>query len=384
MVSSRFSCYLLIALCSAVQLSAQTASNCPNVGFDDGDFSNWSGGTGSCCPINIFNPGALVPDRHTIMQGTDTDPNTNGVITVVAPGGGPYSARLGNDGTGSQAERLSYTMLVDASNALFVYRYAVVMEDPSHNAADQPRFEIRMFDETGASIDCGMYNVYATNNIPGFVTITNQYFETVVYKDWTTVGMDLTTYIGQSVTIEFSTADCALGGHYGYAYIDSYCSPLSISSDFCPGLATTTLTAPVGFSAYEWTDALGNVLGTASTLTVTAPAEGDQYTCVLTSVTGCEASISTTLTPSIVASGYGQVGNCMNAVQFHDNSSVTSGPPITSWHWDFGAFPSALQREERGRRLGRNGQHSQPGRDEKGQVDHVGGLAHKRSSTASR
>src|SRR5690606_10726722 len=26
----------------------------------------------------------------------------------------------------------------------------------------------------------------------------------------------------------------------------------------------------------------------------------------------------------------------MNAVQFHDNSSVTSGPPITSWHWIFG------------------------------------------------
>src|SRR5690606_30916403 len=111
---------------------------------------------------------------------------------------------------------------------------------------------------------------------------------------------------------------------------------LSISSDFCPGLATTTLTAPVGFAAYEWTDALGTVLGTASSLTVTAPAEGDQYSCVLTSVTGCTATISTTLTPSIVASGYGQVGNCMNAVQFHDNSSVTSGPPITSWQWDFG------------------------------------------------
>lgn len=327
--------FLLLASSAAAWAYAQPASSCPNVGFDDGNFSNWAGGTGYCCPITINNTD-FAATRHTVMGGTGTDPNTDGAITVVAPGGGPYSARLGNNSTSAQAERLAYTMVVDASNALFVYRYAVVMEDPSHSPSDQPRFEIRMFDENDQSIDCGMYNVYASSNIPGFVTINNQFNETVVYKDWTTVGMDLTSYIGQSVTIEFSTGDCDLGAHYGYAYIDCYCSPLSISSDFCPGLVTTTLTAPVGFSAYEWTDAQGTVLGTASSLTVTAPAEGDQYTCVLTSVTGCEASISTTLTPSIVASGYGQVGDCMNAVQFHDNSSVTSGPPITSWHWDFG------------------------------------------------
>jgi gliding motility-associated-like protein len=243
---------------------------------------------------------------------------------------------LGNDNTNSEAERLSYTMTVDANNALFVYRYAVVLEDPAHDPSEQPRFEIRMFDQSGTSITCGLYNVYSSASIPGFVTITNQFGSIIHYKNWTTVGMDLSSYIGQSVTIEFSTGDCSLGAHYGYAYIDCYCSPLTISSDFCPGSNVTTLNAPVGFASYQWFDGQQNPLGTSSSLVITTPAEGDAYSCLLTSVTGCTATLSTTLTPSVVASGYGQVGDCMNAVQFFDNSTVISGPPISTWHWIFG------------------------------------------------
>ncbi|MEO7082456.1 MAG: hypothetical protein ABIY71_13055, partial [Flavobacteriales bacterium] len=157
--------WFLFALCCAHFGWSQTSS-CPNSGFDGGNFSGWTGGTGYCCPISIGN-NVIVAGRHTIMSGPGTDPNTDGAIPVVAPGGGAYSARLGNRNTDAEAERLSYTINVDASNALFVYRYAVVLEDPSHDPSEQPRFEIRMFDQSGASIDCGVYNVYSTSGIPG-------------------------------------------------------------------------------------------------------------------------------------------------------------------------------------------------------------------------
>lgn len=61
------------------------------------------------------------------MTGSGTDPNTNGAITVVARGG-QFSAYLGNEGVGAEAEQLS----VDAMNALFIYRYTMELEDPSH------------------------------------------------------------------------------------------------------------------------------------------------------------------------------------------------------------------------------------------------------------
>src|SRR5258708_1949797 len=41
--------------------------------------------------------------RHTIVTGAGMDPNSNNTVPVVAPGGGTYSFRLGNDAVGSNA-----------------------------------------------------------------------------------------------------------------------------------------------------------------------------------------------------------------------------------------------------------------------------------------
>ena len=43
------------------------------------------------------------------------------------------------------------------------------------------------------------------------------------YRNWSTVSIDLNTYIGQNVTIEFIASDCSKTGHLGYAYIDANC-----------------------------------------------------------------------------------------------------------------------------------------------------------------
>lgn len=105
-------------------------SSCANADFELNSFANWAGIIGSCCPINSITPG-IVAGRHTIMTGPGTDFNTNGAITVVAPGG-QFSARLGNEDVGAEAEQLSYQIAVDAMNTLFIYRYAMELEDPSH------------------------------------------------------------------------------------------------------------------------------------------------------------------------------------------------------------------------------------------------------------
>ncbi|MFN5325045.1 MAG: hypothetical protein ACK5C5_09015, partial [Bacteroidota bacterium] len=89
---------------------AQQTSTCSNADFELGNFSNWSGTTGGCCPI-ISTATGIVNGRHTIMTGNGFDPFSNGNIPVVAPGG-LFSARLGNSNIGAEAEQLSYSFSV--------------------------------------------------------------------------------------------------------------------------------------------------------------------------------------------------------------------------------------------------------------------------------
>lgn len=303
------------------------ASTCINADFELGNFTGWQGQLGNCCPINT-NPSNITNGRHTIMTGTGTDPNTCGNVTVVAPGG-TYSARLGNDSSGRQAEKLLYTTVVSPSNALFIYKYAVVLEDPDHSASEQPRFQISILNALGNLVDpvCGEYTVVASGSIPGFQTCNGN----IRYKDWTTVGLDLTPYIGQSITIEFATGDCDLGAHFGYAYVDAYCSPLEISTAFCTGSFSAVLSAPIGFS-YLW-----NTGETTQSINVNNPTTGSIYTCQLTSVTGCIVNISTILQPVDTQAEFNVTNNCYYNIDFSSSPSFTpANTTFASYAWNFG------------------------------------------------
>ena len=52
-------------------------------------------------------------------------------------------------------------MTVDLNNSLFIYRYAVILQDPGHIPEQQPRFELKALDSQGQLVDpnCG-YNTY--------------------------------------------------------------------------------------------------------------------------------------------------------------------------------------------------------------------------------
>ena len=147
-----------------IQVFAQT--QCPNSDFETNTFSGWVGETGwwglspvtlpgfTCGGIVGSTPG-LIPGRQTIMT-PGFDPNTNNTINYVAPGGS-FSARLGNDNVCFETETLSYTITPDISNSLFIYKYAIVLEEPNrgqpHTRAEKPHFSVRVTDNTGAIID---------------------------------------------------------------------------------------------------------------------------------------------------------------------------------------------------------------------------------------
>lgn len=263
---------------------AQTGS-CPlNIDFELGNFNNWQCDTGSTkATVNINTnfinviPSVPIPYRHGIIPKGNLVDKYSG-IALSPPDGGNFSVKLGNDSVNAQAERISYTFTVPQTQANFniTYQYAVVLQDPGHPASQQPRFTAKVFDITDSTyIDCSSFEYVATSNLPGFKTSTLPVFQsganTVIYKDWTAVNINLNGYQGHRLRLEFTTADCTLGAHFGYAYVDvkSSCSSLITGNDFCPSQPIVTLNGPAGFKQYNWYSAdRSKLLGTGVNLSL--------------------------------------------------------------------------------------------------------------------
>ncbi len=199
-----------------------------NGNFETGDCSGWQIIKGTV-------PTSTPPQPYTfISSGISTcDSSTNHNIVssgndqVIGSGlpkvfpGGNYSLQLGDGtGTGYGAARIQQTFKVDSVNTAFAYHYAVVLNDAGHTLSEQPYFTTRIFDEIGDTIHLkGLtYLPVSSGGDPDFVAYPGG-----VYLPWETEYVDLSSYVGQNVTVEFTTGDCAQGGHYSYAYIDAEC-----------------------------------------------------------------------------------------------------------------------------------------------------------------
>jgi len=300
---------------------------CTNIDFEQGSLNGWTPSTGfhplfnpiGCCP----NPGG----SQAITSGTGIDPY--GLFPVVCPGGS-FSMKLGDSLTGGHADRIEQTFAVTAANSNYSYKYAVVFQDPGHLVTLQPAFTIEMIDSSGNQIPCTYYDVASGEGIPGFQNSTIK--AGVIFKPWTTVAVNLTAYIGQNVTIRFTTYDCGLGGHFGYAYIDGSCQSFQIiqNNALCSN-STAELCAPNGFAAYSWTGP--GVINRADTICATINA-GGMYNVVLTTVTGCSSPINFSVTTVQAPTASFTTANqtCSNQLTY-TNTSIGVG--LTS-AWNFG------------------------------------------------
>ncbi len=306
-----------------VFVSVQAQAVYPNADFETGTFAGWGAWTGSCCPITTPVAG-FDSMRHVIMSGPGTDPYSMGLIPVVAPGGS-FSARLGNDNTGAQAERLSYTFVVKPESPFFVYRYAVIFEfPPDHPESKQPRFEVILRDASGQPLECGYYRVTCADQIEGF--IANGHYR---IRPWTDVGVNLSDYIGQTITVEFATGDCGMGGHFGYAYIDAYTTAMKIETSGCNDDGTITITAPAGF-LYQWSTG-----HTTQSIQVSTYNHGDIIHLILQAANGCNYYMSIPVPDFVPLADFSYLLKCNGRVEFFNTSSDPHGNILFS-EWHFG------------------------------------------------
>ncbi|GAB2688280.1 hypothetical protein GCM10027037_08440 [Mucilaginibacter koreensis] len=226
---------------------------------------------------NVINvtPSSPINGIHEILTDSKrVDPY--GGFPLAAPDGSHSIIKLGNNGSGQQAERVTYDFVVPTgqNNFVLTYQYAVVLEDPQHTASEQPRFTAKVLDlNSNTYITCASFDYVATSSLPGFKSANG-----VVYKSWTPVTINLTGYQGKKLRLEFTTADCTQGGHFGYAYIDvnENCSNLITGNVFCGNANKVTLNGPFGYDKYNWYNSdKSKLLGTGSSFTfATPPADG--------------------------------------------------------------------------------------------------------------
>lgn len=150
------------------------------------------------------------------------------------------AVRIGNAVSGNGCELLSKTFVVPATQATITFWYSVVLQDPGHARSDQPFFWVRVTDASGnvvpGAFDFGSGDkLVADSTNPFFGWTTGADGQRIVYKGWSCAQIDLSTQVGKQVTIEFVTADCGFGGHWGYAYVDNFCGD-------CKGSPTGNLT----------------------------------------------------------------------------------------------------------------------------------------------
>ncbi|MBQ8704053.1 MAG: gliding motility-associated C-terminal domain-containing protein [Bacteroidales bacterium] len=282
--------------------------------------------------------------RHTIhTDPTETDPHTGGLLHTVCPGTS-CSVRLGNWKNGGQAESISYKLHVDTLiYSLLILRYAVVLQNPNHSPSQQPRFRLEILDTDLSVIDstCGTADFVANASLGWNTNSSNG----IIWKDWTTVGFDLSPYHDQTIILRFTTFDCGQLAHYGYAYYNAECIPRSVASESCGPVDSNSVTAPDGF-LYSWyTTSLDSVISSQQNYTFLST---DAYVyCRLTSTENHQCYVTMSAYtgnrwPHAVADTISAVNTCQGyTVTFVDRSTVvnslghTTGERSESRRWYF-------------------------------------------------
>ncbi len=331
--------------------------NKKNLGFESGTFDGWVGyqwrystaddvsNSWNTDPSEVIIPTSR---RHIIISDQSAyDPNTGNALKMI-PDGYNYSARLGCEIVRSDPnprcwqQSLRHTMSVDSSNAFLLVKFACVLQySTSHDNITEmePHFQFSLYDENENLIDdCSNYDVYSSTNMEeefkAYIPFGSN--NPVMWRDWTTVGADLTSYIGQNITIEFLSADCTGHYHYGYTYFVVDCMPLYITVDFCTDDEQATLSAPSGFRKFIWNNVNGKAIDSVQNLFIPEPKEGETYSCEMESETGCQVTLSAEIARYEQKADFSyELVDCnSNEVQFTNLSTHTKGS--LAYLWDFG------------------------------------------------
>lgn len=210
--------------------------------------------------------------RHTVhFDRTEYEPRTGNVAKTI-PDGELASVRLGNweNETGEGAEQIEFSFKIDTIKyPVLLLKYMPIIEAPNHDDYENSRFTLDILVDGQTIGRCGQadfnandaYNKSTQQLKPGaseqgWHLVPPGSFEgsttPVVWKEWTTVGVNIKKYAGNgsTITARLATYDCIYNAHFGYAYFTLGCSDGKLKGMKC-GEINETFEAPDGFK-YRW------------------------------------------------------------------------------------------------------------------------------------
>ena len=313
----------------------------------------------SCRSGFFFNPDlnvGRVAGRHTVMTAGTYDLIIGESLPTV-PEEEDFSVRLGNAYAQSQAESITYEYVVDSTvHDLLLMRYAAVLQQPGHNYFEQPRFKFDIMDVNMDPLDATCYSAdYIADTNLGW---NKRYGGTVLWKEWTPVGINLAPLHGETIFIKLTTFDCAHAAHFGYAYFTLHCTDKIVLSANCGEIIENEFTAPIGFS-YRWyrEENPDSTLSTERTIAVT---DSGIYCCYL-SGEGPLGSTCGMVMKAIAGFRYPYAqfsaqlvdsNDCIQGYKFTNESVIANNPehtrlttlPCESYEWDLGDGSTSTER----------------------------------------
>ena len=202
-----------------------------NGDFETGDFGQWTEGKGgnpglSGSPpfqadnIRISNGGTRLLD----ISGHAFDPRAP---QLSLPRQGNFSAKVNDEVGGAHTNFISQKDTITEADRdpvdgkLHVrFTYAAVLSDPGHSAHDQPYFHVLLKDLTDDDV---LYDDFAYSNQPGRLFFTTQY--SGIWRSTNFIDVDMVvpdSSLGHELEVRVLAADCSLGGHVGYVYVDAF------------------------------------------------------------------------------------------------------------------------------------------------------------------
>ena len=337
-ISASFITALLIALLAVTSVFALFT----NGSFESGNFSGWT-------QSYFFNLGLIGPEPfnessivrtaggsdQSVVYGpfaalSQTDANSNN--NVAYPAYGSYVAQVNGSIAGNISNSIYQETTVQAGDVdpldgqyhvRFVY--AAVMEDPGHVAAEQPWFFVVVKNVTKGTTLYQKFSYAAEPGVPWQAGAPGW-----KYLDWSLVDINPgpgALDVGDTISLEAIAADCALGGHAGYVYVDEFGPFIPGPTIAATGPATTSTGASITYTYNYFNGAAATV---DLNVAITAPAGVDFTTG--SDLTNCVVNAgSATCTFASQASGTG------GSFTITGNVTAAGGSTISHGDYNIGA-----------------------------------------------